>query len=142
MSELVPLTFHKILQSRSYTVMILGTDEKKFAIYAEPQVGHHLQLQIAQGHPTRQSTFDLVEEVFEGLGVKILQVVINDVQDTTYFARLFLEQSLGEQKQILEIDARPSDCVILALTHKIPIFCTREVLTKTVAVDESPLAST
>jgi bifunctional DNase/RNase len=137
MSELVPLTFHKILQSRSYTVMILGTDEKKFAIYAEPQVGHHLQLQIAQGHPTRPSTFDLVEEVFEGLGVKILQVVINDVQDTTYFARLFLEQSLGDQKQILEIDARPSDSVILALTHKIPILCTREVLTKTVAVDDA-----
>lgn len=137
MSELVPLSFHKILQSRSYTVMILGTDEKKFAIYAEPQVGHHLQLQIAHAHPTRPNTFDFIEEIFQGLGVKILQVVINDVQDTTYFARLFVEQSLGEQKQILEIDARPSDCVILALTHKIPIFCTREVLTKTVGVDDA-----
>jgi uncharacterized protein len=136
MSELVPLTFHKILQSRSYTVMILGTDEKKFAIYAEPQVGHHLQIQIAQSHPTRPNTFDLFEETLEGLGAKILQVVINDVQDTTYFARLFLEQSIGDQKQILEIDARPSDCVILALTHKIPIYCTREVLSKAVAVED------
>jgi bifunctional DNase/RNase len=136
MSELVPLNFHKILQSRSYTVMILGTDEKKFAIYTEPQVGHHLQVQIAQSHPTRPNTFDLFEETLEGLGAKILQVVINDVQDTTYFARLFLEQSIGDQKQILEIDARPSDCVILALTHKIPIYCTREVLSKTVAVDD------
>ena len=59
------------------------------------------------------------------------------MQDTTYFARLFLEQSTGDQKQILEVDARPSDCVILSLTHKIPIFCTREVLTKTVAVDDT-----
>ncbi len=137
MSELIPLSFHKILQSRSYTVMILGTDEKKFAIYAEPQVGHHLQLQIAQVHPTRPSTFDLIKESFDGLGAKIIQVVINDVQDTTYFARLFLEQVIGDQKQILEVDARPSDCVILALTHKIPIFCTSEVLSKTVPISDS-----
>lgn len=137
MSELVPLSFHKILQSRAYTVMILGTDDKKFAIYAEPQVGHHLQLQIAQAHPVRPSTFDLMKETFDGLGAKILQVVINDVQDTTYFARLFLEQAIGDQKQILEVDARPSDCVILALTHKVPIFCTREVLTKTVPITDN-----
>jgi hypothetical protein len=114
--------------------MILGTDEKKFAIYAEPQVGHHLQLQVSHAHPTRPSTFDFIEALFQGLAVKIIQVVINDVQDTTYFARLFLEQSLGETKQILEIDARPSDCIILALTHQVPILCTREVLSKTVAV--------
>ena len=137
MSELIPLSFQKILQSRSYTVMILGTDEKQFAIYAEPQVGHHLQFQIAHAHPTRPSTFDLIKETFDGLGAKILQVVINDVQDTTYFARLFLEQTIGDQKQILEIDARPSDCVILALTHKIPIFCTRDVLNRTIAVTDS-----
>lgn len=140
MSELIPLSFHKILQSRAYTVMILGTNEKKFAIYAEPQVGHYLQLQIAHAHPTRPNTFDFIEETFQGLGVKILQIVINDVQDTTYFARLFLEQPVGDKKQILEIDARPSDCVILALTHQVPIFCTREVLSKTVAVDE-PLST-
>lgn len=136
MSELIPLNFFKILQSRTYTVMILGTDEKKFAIYAEPQVGHHLQLQISHAHPVRPTTFDLIEQALEGLSVKILQVVINDIQDTTYFARLFLEQSLGNSKQILEIDARPSDCVILALTHQVPLFCTREVLTKTVAVED------
>lgn len=137
MSELIPLSFHKILQSRSYTVMIMGTEEKKFAIYAEPQVGHHLQVQMAQAHPMRPSTFDLIEEIFEGLNVKLLQVVITDVQDTTYFARLFVEQMVGDQKNILEIDARPSDCVILAITHKIPILCTRDVLSKTVAVDDS-----
>nr|MBP7075220.1 bifunctional nuclease family protein [Rhabdochlamydiaceae bacterium] len=51
-------------------------------------------------------------------------------------ARLFLEQTIGDQKQILEIDARPSDCVILALTHKIPVFCTRDVMTRTVAVND------
>ncbi len=135
MSELVPLNFHKILQSRSYTVMIIGTDEKKFAIYAEPQVGYHLQVQIAQSRSTRPSTYDLIEEMLKGFETKIIQVVISDVQDTTYFARLFLEQTSGEQKQVLEIDARPSDCMILALTHKIPVFCTREVLQKSVPVE-------
>lgn len=134
MDQLVPLSFHKILQSRSYTVMILNSGEKKFAIYAEPQVGYHLQLQIAHTHPKRPSTFDFIEEILQGLDVKLLQVVINDLQDTTYFARLFLEQTIGEKKQILEIDARPSDCIILALTRHIPLFCTKEVLAKAVSL--------
>jgi len=136
MSELVPLSFHKILQSKSYTVIIVGTDEKKFAIYAEPQVGHYLQMQMANAHPTRPSTFALIEQLLEGLGGKILQIVINDVQDTTYFARLFVEQPQENGKLILEIDARPSDCILLALSRKIPFFCNREVLAKTIAVTD------
>ena len=136
MSQLIPLSFHKVLQSKSYTVMILAAGDKKFAIYAEPQVGAHLQLHLAHTHPSRPSTYDLMETALDGLGVKILQVVINDVQDTTYFARLFLEQSLPDKKQILEIDARPSDCLILALTKNIPLFCTPDTLSKTIPIQE------
>lgn len=136
MSELIPLSFHKILQSRSYTVVIIGTNEKKFAIYAEPQVGNYLQMQMAKASSPRPSTFALIEHLLEGLGGKILQIVINDVQDTTYFARLFIEQPQENNKFILEIDARPSDCIILALSRKIPFFCSREVLDKTIAVND------
>ena len=136
MSELIPLTFNKIMQSRAYTVIILGTEAKKFAIYTEPHVGHTIQIHLAQGQRPRPYTHDLLNAILKGLNAKILQVVICDVEDTVYFARLFLEQQLGDQKQILEVDARPSDCITLALIHKVPIFCRSEVLEKAVAIQD------
>ncbi len=124
------------MQSRAYTVIILGTESKKFAIYTEPQVGHHIQLHLAQSHQARPYTYDLLARVLKGLNVKLLQVVINDIEDTVYYARLFVEQQIGDQKVILEIDARPSDCITLAIIHKIPLFCKNEVLERAVAVED------
>ena len=63
-------------------------------------------------------------------------LVINDIEDTVYFARLYLEQQVGEQKVILEIDSRPSDCITLALMHNLPVFCRKEILEKAVPVEE------
>ena len=70
------------------------------------------------------------------MNVRVKQVVINDIQDTIYFARLFLEQKRDGIRHIIEIDARPSDCITLALMSNAPVFCTKEVLEKTVAVEE------
>lgn len=136
MSQLIPLSFNKIMQSRTYTVIILGTEQKKFAIYTEPQVGHHIQLHLAQGQRARPYTYDLLDRVVKGLNVKLLQVVISDVEDAIYYARLFAEQQMGDEKTILEIDARPSDCITLAIIHKIPLYCTHEVLERAVAVED------
>lgn len=134
MSELVEITFNKILQSRTYTVIMLGTDKKRFAIYTEPQVGKNLQIYLAQGKKPRPSSHDLIQSILEGYEIKPFQVVIHDVQDTVYFARLFLEMESGGKKTIVEIDARPSDCITLALLHNIPLYCRQEVLDKAIAI--------
>ncbi|MCB1106717.1 MAG: bifunctional nuclease family protein [Chlamydiia bacterium] len=134
--ELIPIQFNKIMQSQNYTVFILGTDEKQFAIYTSPHVGQNLQMHLAEQIKPRPYTYDLINSLFNGLDISILQVVITDVQDTLYFARLFVEQELDGKLRILEIDARPSDCLTLALENDIPIFCTREVFEKTIPIDE------
>jgi bifunctional DNase/RNase len=135
-SELVPVTFNKIMQSRAYTVIILGTDQKRFAIYTDPQVGQNIQAYLTEEKKPRPMTHTLINSIFTGLDIKPLQVVINDIEDTIYFARLYLEQQMGEQKTILEIDTRPSDSVMIALMHNIPVFCRRDILEKAVAVEE------
>ena len=135
-SELVPITFNKIMQSRSYTVIILGTNEKRFAIYTDPQVGKNIQTFLTTPQKTRPYTHDLIDAIFRGLNIKPLQIVINDIEDTIYFARIYLEQLIGEQATVLEIDARPSDCITLALMNNIPVFCRKEILDKAVAVEE------
>lgn len=135
-SELIPITFNKIMQSRAYTVIILGTDAKRFAIYTDPAVGRNIQVYLTEESKPRPFTHDLMNAIFQGFGIKPLQIVINNVEDTIYFARIYLEQQIGDQKTILEIDARPSDCITLALLNNIPVFCRKEVLEKAVAVEE------
>ena len=46
--ELIPITFNKIMQSRSYTIIILGTAQKSFAIYTDPHVGKNIQTYLTE----------------------------------------------------------------------------------------------
>jgi bifunctional DNase/RNase len=135
-TELIPITFNKIMQSRSYTVIILGTDQKKFAIYTDPSVGRNIQTCLTQEHKPRPYTHDLINAIFRGFEIKPLQIVITDIEDTIYFARLYLEQQMGDTTTVLEIDARPSDCITLALLGNIPVFCRREIFDRAVPVEE------
>lgn len=135
-SELIQLSFEKIMQTKSYTVVILSAGEKKFAIYTDPSIGKTLQIYLTGAEKPRPLTHDLIDMIFRGLNVRIKQVVINDIQDTIYFARLFIEQELGDITHIIELDARPSDCITLALMNNVPVYCTHEVLEKTVAIEE------
>ena len=135
-TELVPITFNKIMQSRAYTVIILGTEQKKFAIYTDPSVGRYIQIYMTEEHKPRPYTHDLINAIFRGLDIKPIQIVITDIEDTIYFARLYLEKQTIDQKTVLEIDARPSDCITLALLHNIPVFCRKDIFEKAVAVEE------
>jgi bifunctional DNase/RNase len=134
--ELIQLSFDKIMQTRAYTMVILGAREKRFAIYTDPSIGRTLQMYLTGMTTPRPLTHDLIHHIFKGLGVRIKQVVINDLQDTIYFARLFLEQDLGEIRHIIEVDARPSDCITLALMNNVPVYCTKEVLEKTIPIED------
>lgn len=134
LSELIQLSLDKIMQSRSYTAVILGTTEKQFAIYVEATVGKTMQLALTEAKAVRPLTHDLLNMVLMGLGVRVKQIVLVDVQDAVYYARIFLEQHVGEARHIVEIDARPSDCLVLAIMNDVPLFCTRQVLEKSTSI--------
>jgi len=124
------------MQTRAYTVIVLNGYGKRFAIYTDPNIGRNLQLFLTGVEKPRPLTHDLINSIFRGYEVRIKQVVINDIQDTTYFARLYLEQDLGDIRHIVEIDVRPSDGITLALMNNAPVFCTKDVLDRTLAIEE------
>lgn len=134
--ELIPVEFEKLMQSRAYTCVVLKAEERKFAIYTAAPNGKAMQTFLSSIQKPRPFTHILISKIFLGFEVKVKQVVINELQDTIYFARLFLEQQMGDILHIVEIDARPSDCITLALMHKAPIYCTRHVLDKTIPYAE------
>ncbi len=135
-SELIPIKFDKVLQSKSYSCVVLGTEQKKFGIYTDTSSGKALQRYLTESEKPRPYTHDLLNMIFRGYDIKVRQIVINDLQDTIFFARIFLEQKMGDILHILEIDARPSDCITLAFINKAPVYCTQEVLDKAVPMVE------
>lgn len=76
----------------------------------------------------RPLTYDLFNNILESLSSTVEKVNIHTVKDNTYYASIFLRDSSGN---ILEIDARPSDAINIALRSGSPIFVSKEVLEET-----------
>jgi bifunctional DNase/RNase len=72
-------------------------------------------------------THDLIGSILIGLGTRLERVVVNDARDQTFFARVLLSMENELGTKIVEIDARPSDSIVLALQHKRPIYVARAV---------------
>jgi bifunctional DNase/RNase len=80
-----------------------------------------------KGFPSpRPLTHDLVCNVVENLGGELQDVLINELRDHTYFAKLRVRQG----GKLVEIDARPSDAIAVAVTCQpsLPIYVNEEVL--------------
>ena len=75
-----------------------------------------------------QLTHDLIGLILKGLEASIERVLINDVDEGTFFARIILRMENELGKKIIELDARPSDSIVLALQMKKPIFVADKVL--------------
>ncbi|MBW0000249.1 MAG: bifunctional nuclease family protein [Verrucomicrobia bacterium] len=108
--------------------VFLGNAEKVFLILVDQSVGVAIALAI-QGTPTeRPLTHELVATVLRALGAKLERVVINNFEHDTFFATLVVtaENELL-RKRLLELDARPSDCIALAARQGAPIYVDRDV---------------
>ena len=66
----------------------------------------------------------------EQISVGHMTIVFTDLKNSTYFARLILKQENELGKKLVEVDARPSDCLALAAAHKRPVFVTRTLFTQ------------
>lgn len=130
--DFIQVAFDRIIQTHVYTAIVLRNKEQRFAIFTEPSVGKFLQSHLSGEERDRPRSHDLLSMVLGALDVKVKQVLINDVQDSTFFSRIFLETEKDGLKHIVEIDARPSDCVILSFLHNAPVFCTKQVVEKVI----------
>jgi uncharacterized protein len=120
----------KVLPSPTGCAVCLGNKEKTFVIYVGPNEGAAI-LMILQGvKKSRPLTHDLITNIFKGLMIKVEYTVINDLKDNTYYARLLLKEENSLGKNILEVDARPSDCIAIAKQNNAPIYITNEVFQK------------
>ena len=77
--------------------------------------------------PPRPMTHDLLDGVIKCLGARIVKIVINDLNNHTFYAKIYLNSN----GQIVEIDSRPSDAIALSVASDTPIFVAEHVFEKT-----------
>ncbi len=78
-----------------------------------------------KGTPSpRPLTHDLVANVVEQMGGELRDIVISELRDHTYYAKLRIRLN-GE---MIEVDSRPSDAIALAVTAKVPIYVAEDVI--------------
>ena len=85
----------------------------------------------------RPFTHDLLKNVLDAVKVPVNRVVINDIKDSIFYARIFL----GSGKDSQEIDARPSDAIALALRSEAPIFVSEKVILEVSIEDREKVKS-
>ena len=77
--------------------------------------------------PPRPMTHDLLANVIEDLGARIEKIVIDDLRDHTFFAKIHL----SVDGRTVEVDSRPSDAIALGVATQTPIFVADEVFEQT-----------
>ena len=82
----------------------------------------------------RPMTHDLLEHVIHGLEANLERILITELRDRTFFARLVLQRN-GES---VEVDSRPSDAIALAIQMQAPIYVAEEILEEVTSETETP----
>src|ERR1041385_7261322 len=121
-NDVVPVAIRGILPANSGCAIFVGNDEKVFVIQVEHNMGAVIGMFLKDTPKERPLTHDLIANIFKGFNISVERVVITELKNSTYYARLILQQQNELGRKIVEIDARPSDCLALATAQKRPIY--------------------
>jgi bifunctional DNase/RNase len=128
MTQLVPMSIKGLMLdpvSNSPIVVLKDSDEKFFLpIWVGIFEANAIALQLENVTTPRPMTHDLLRNMISELDGRVARVVIHDLRDSTFFAQI---RVIAGQRT-LELDARPSDAIALALRTAAPIFVAQAVL--------------
>ena len=128
MTELVPMSIKGLMLDpvSNSPIVVLKDDEEKFflPIWVGIFEANAIALQLENVATPRPMTHDLLRNMISELDARVTRVVINDLRDSTFFAQIRILTG----GKTLEVDARPSDAIALALRTEAPIFVAQKVL--------------
>ena len=126
----VPMTLSRIIISEINEQQVIYLKEidgeRAFPILIGLFEAHSIDRRVKGFTSPRPLTHDLIVNVVENMGGEFQDVIINELRDGTYFARLRVRQ----EGELIEIDARPSDAIAVAVTRTptLPIYVNEDVL--------------
>lgn len=132
--EMVVESVRVHMLSSQHVVILKESDRERYLpIWIGPWEANAIAMRLQGLTPERPLTHDLFATTLEELGVRIHRVIIADLADETFHARLLLESD----GRMIEIDSRPSDALALAVRAGVRIFASEAVLTRAAVEPES-----
>ncbi|MGC8743293.1 MAG: bifunctional nuclease family protein [Verrucomicrobiia bacterium] len=129
-NDVVVVQVRGLIPADGGVAIFLGNDEKVFVVQVEQGIGAVISMFLREIPRERPLTHDLMNYIFKGFGITVENVVITELKNSVYYARLILKQENELGTKFVEIDARPSDCIALAISNKKPIYVTRTLFDK------------
>lgn len=116
-------------------VVITDMEESGFIpILIGPAEAQAISTHLDKSKPQRPMTHDLLKNILDELDVRVERIVISDLREEIYYARVLLKTEKGT----FEIDARPSDAIALAVRADAPIYVSEEVAARAVISNKQP----
>ncbi len=126
--EVIEAQVRAVLPLDGSFAVFLGNSEKTFVIYVDESVGTAISMFMRGVSKDRPLTHDLLGSVLLAFGAKVERVIINHVEGSVFHARMILSASNElHQKKLIELDARPSDSIAMAVQQGAPLFVARKV---------------
>jgi bifunctional DNase/RNase len=120
--------------NNSYVVILKEKDgERLLPIWIGQPEAESIVIEMSKLRRDRPLTHDLCKTLITGLGGTLRRINITKVENRTYFAEL----QIHRDDQIINIDARPSDSIAIALRFSAPMFAQDSLLTALVFEDSS-----
>jgi bifunctional DNase/RNase len=98
--------------------------DRYLCIWIGPAEADAIAVQLQEVSVARPLTHDLLRSVIDTLGAQVSHILVNDLANDTFYARIVLDVNGNS----MEIDSRPSDAIALAVRVKVPIFADEGVL--------------
>lgn len=115
-------------------VFLSDESEKMVPIYIGPAEALSIDIALRKETTPRPMTHDLVKSIMDNFGIVIDRILIDDLDEQVFYARLMLNGAKGD----IEIDARPSDCIALAVRSDASILIEKGIMDK-VAIDRKDI---
>jgi hypothetical protein len=124
------------LMTQQRVVILKDLESDRYLpIWIGPCEAESITIELQGVAVARPLTHDLLKTVVMNLGGKVSQVVVNDLRNDTFYARILLSVN-GRQ---MEIDARPSDAIALAVRARVPIYVAEAVMDAASIVPEEDI---
>ncbi len=115
------------LQNYQRVVILKEKDSERYLpIWIGPAEADAIAVRLQDVSVARPLTHDLLRDVLEKMGAQVESVVVNDLSNDTFYARIIVTLN-GER---MDIDSRPSDAIALAVRAHVPIFAEDAVMEK------------
>lgn len=127
--DVVEVQVRAVLPLEGSFAVFLGDESKVFVIYIDEAVGTAISMFMRGVSKERPLTHDLVGHLLMAFGARVDRVIINNINGSVFHARLIIsaENELQTSRKVIELDARPSDSIAMAVQQSAPIFVAKHV---------------